>query len=82
MWKEKEGIIPKPHFPGSRGWEVPAQKTCAEIFFLIFFSAALNIVLEEFVSEFLPGIAPQLQAALPSPSVDTPKFSFSQLPWD
>lgn len=51
-------------------------------FFLIFFSAALNIVLEEFVSEFLPGIAPQLQAALPSPSVDTPKFSFSQLPWD
>lgn len=33
--EEKAGRIPKPHFPGSRAWEVPAQKTCAEIIFFL-----------------------------------------------
>lgn len=77
--EEKAGIIHQPHSAGSRGWEVPARKTCAEII-IFFFSAALNVVLEEFLSEFLPGITPQLQAALPSPSLDTPRFSFSHPP--
>lgn len=67
------------HFARSRAREAPALKTCAGIIF--FFFAILNIVLEEFVSEFLPGITPRLRAAPPSPSLwlgdrDTQRFAF------
>lgn len=83
MWGGKAGIIHR-HLQTplcSEWWSGTArfENLCWDFFFFSF--ALLNIVLEEFVSEFLPGIAPRLQAALPSPSVllgdrDTQRFAF------